>query len=94
MRRLKFTVRRKTHNQIYVSFLRPTLEYASVVWGNCTHHDKLEKNQIEAARLVTGTTISITLQNLYREILWLTLENRRKYQNIILAFKIKEQHVT
>ena len=42
MRRLKFTVRRKTLNQIYVSFLRPTLEYASVVWGNCTHHDKLE----------------------------------------------------
>ena len=46
MRKLKFTVRRKTLNQIYVSFLRPILEYASVVWDNCTFNekDKLEKN--------------------------------------------------
>ena len=94
MRRLKFTVRRKTLNQIYVSFLRPTLEYASVVWDNCTQHDKdrLEKNQIEAARIITETTRYITLQKLYREIGWLTLENRRQYQKIILAFKIKKQY--
>ena len=70
MRKLKFTVRRKTLNQIYVSFLTPTLENAVVVCDNCTQQDKdrLEKNQIEAARLVTGTTIYITLQKLYREI--------------------------
>ena len=46
MRKLKFTVRRKTLYQIYLSFLRPILEYASVVWDNCTLYekDKLEKN--------------------------------------------------
>ena len=62
-----------------------------VVCDNCTQQDKdrLEKIQIEAARLVTGTSIYITLQKLYREIGWLTLENRRTYQKIILAFKIK-----
>jgi len=67
MRKLKCSVRRKTLNQIYVSFLRPILEYSSVVWDNCTQYekDRLEKVQIEAARIVTGTTRSITLNNLY-----------------------------
>ena len=84
MRKLKFSVRRKTLNQIYVSFLRPILEYSSVVWDNCTQYEKnrLEKVQIEAAIIVTGTTRSITLNNLYKEIGWLTLEDRRTYQNL------------
>ena len=66
LRKLKFSVRRKTLNQIYVSFLRPILEYSSVVWDNCTQYekDRLENVQIEAARIVTGTTRSITLHNL------------------------------
>ena len=74
MRKLKFTVRRKTLNQIYISFLRPILEYASVFWDNCTlnEKDKLEKYQIEAGRIVTGLTRSTSLYNLFRELGWLT----------------------
>ena len=41
---------------------------------------KLEKIQLEAARIVTGTTRSVTLNNLYRETGWLTLSDRRLYQ--------------
>ena len=76
MRKLKFTVRRKTLNQI----LKPILEYASVVWDNCTPNekDKLEKNQIEAGRIVAGLTGSTSLYNLFRELGWLTLSERRK----------------
>ncbi len=33
MKKLKFKLRRITLNQIYTSYLRPLLEYASVVWG-------------------------------------------------------------
>lgn len=95
MRKLKFTVRRKTLNQIYISFLRPILEYGSVVWDNCSQYekDRLEKIQLEAARIVTGTTRSISINNLYREIGWITLENRRKYLKMILTFKIKNSMV-
>ena len=95
MRKLKFTVRRKTLNQIYVSFLRPILEYASVVWDNCTFNekDKLEKIQIEAGRIVTGLTRSTSLYNLFRELGWLTLSERRKYQKLVLAFKITHDMV-
>ena len=93
-RKLNCSVRRKTL-QIYDSFLRPILEYSSVVWDNCTQYekDRLEKVQIEAARIVTGTTRSITLNNLYKEIGWLTLEDRRKYQKLVLTFKIRNNMV-
>jgi hypothetical protein len=41
---------------MYLTFIRPVLEYASEVWDNCgqTNSDRLEKVQLEAARIVTG----------------------------------------
>lgn len=51
------------------------------------------KNTNEAARIVTGTTRSISLSNLYKEIGWLSLSDRRQYQKIILTFKIKNNMV-
>ena len=45
MRKLKFTLNRKALNQIYLSFLRPLMEYSSSVWDSCTVYEKdsLEK---------------------------------------------------
>jgi hypothetical protein len=42
--------------KIYLTFIRPVLEYASEVWDNCgqINSDSLEKVQLEAARIVTG----------------------------------------
>ena len=82
MRRLKFTLNRKSLNQIYLSFLRPLMEYASSVWDSCTVYEKdsLKKLQNEAARIVTGLTRSVSLANLYSEIGWLSLSDRRSYQ--------------
>ena len=90
MRTLKFRLKRDSLNQIYVSFLRPVLEYASVVWDNCTKREKenLDKIQIEAARIVTGITRSTSINKIYKEMGRLTLENRRKYQKLILIYKI------
>ena len=74
----------------YYSFLRTVLEYASVVWDNCTVREIefLENIQNEAARTVTGVTRSISLENMYREIGWLTLSDRQKYQKLVLTYKI------
>jgi len=49
--------------------------------------------QLEATRIVTGTTRSISTIKLYNEIGWLTLEDRRKYQKFVLTFKIKNDMV-
>ena len=71
-------------------FLRPLLEYSSVVWDNCsrTEKDRLEKVLVEAARIVTGITRSASTIDLYKEICWLTLDYRRKYQKLVLVYKI------
>ena len=42
---------------MFKTFVRPILEYASVVWDGCTNSDKLEKEQLYAARIVTGLHI-------------------------------------
>lgn len=46
MRKLKFILDRNSLQTIYISFIRPVLEYADVVWNNCTQYEanELEKN--------------------------------------------------
>ena len=39
MRKLKFKLDRKSLQTIYFTFIRPILEYASVVWNNCTQYE-------------------------------------------------------
>ena len=58
MRRLKFFLDIKSVETIYLTFIRPVLEYVDVVWGNCTNYEKqeLDKMQVEAARTVTGAS--------------------------------------
>lgn len=89
MRMLKFKLKRKTFNQIYISYLRPIIEYASLVWDSCTLYEQnvLESIQYDAARIVTGLTRSVSIVNLIREIGWVSLADRRKMQKLILVFK-------
>ena len=40
MQTLTFKLKRKTLNQIYISYMRPILEYASTVWDGCNENEK------------------------------------------------------
>ena len=82
MRKLKFVLDRKSLQTIYFSFIRPVLEYADVVWDNCTQYEagELEKILIEAARVVTGATRLVSLNLLYCETGWDTCARRRNKQ--------------
>ena len=75
MRKLKFTLDRKSLQTIYFSFIRPLLEYANIVWDNCTQYEvnELEKIQHEAARIVTGATKLASINSLLTETGWETL---------------------
>ena len=86
MRKLKFRLDRKTLETIYMTFMRSILEYADVVWCNITKYeeDELEKIQLEAARIVTGTTKLISIENLYKETGWETLSSRRRQHKLTL----------
>ena len=82
MRKLKYTFHRVALNQIYISYVLPILEYSAVFWDNCTMQDTstLEKLRNEAARIVMGLTLSVSLHNLYREC-------ERKEQKLAFMYK-------
>jgi hypothetical protein len=90
MRKLKFILDRKSLEIIYTTFIRPVLEYADVIWDNCTKGEKteLDKIQNEAARIVTGASKLISLNNLYRETGWESLETRRNNHKLALFYKM------
>ena len=90
MHKLKFVLDRKSLEIIYTSFIRPILEYADVVWDNCTQYEinAVEKIQIEAARIVTGTSILVSLEKLYNKTFWETLEQRHQKHKFYLIYKM------
>ena len=75
MRRLKLILDIKSFEIVYISFIRPTLEYGDTLWDNCIFHEKreLDKIQNEAARIVTGTTALVSRQSLYDAVRWESL---------------------
>jgi hypothetical protein len=48
---------------MYTTFIRPVIEYADVIWDNCSKGEKteLDKIQTEAARIATGTNLKTYL---------------------------------
>ncbi|MCG8113681.1 MAG: reverse transcriptase domain-containing protein [Candidatus Thiodiazotropha taylori] len=90
MRKLKFKLDRKSLETIYISFIRPLLEYGDNIWDNCTQSEKddLEKIQNEAARIATGATKLVSLNNLYKEICWESLQKRRRDHKLTLFYKM------
>ena len=90
MRRLKFILDRKSLQIIYFSFVRPLLEYADIVWDNCSQYEsnQLEQIQNEAARIVTGATKLVSINSLLHETGWETLSARRKKHKLIMFYKM------
>ena len=89
MRKLKFQLSRKSLQIIYFSLIRPFLEYADVVWDNCTQYEanELKKIQHEAARIVSGAAKLVSIGKLLKEVGWDTLSCRRKKHKQILFYK-------
>ena len=70
---------------MYLSFIRPLIEYGDIVWDNCSQDDKnhLEAMNIEATRITTGATKYCNLEKLFTEIGWDKLQNRRNMHKLI-----------
>ena len=60
-----------------------------MVWDNCTQNkiNALEKIQIETARIATGATKLVSLDTLYLETGWESLEKRRHKHKLCLFFR-------
>ena len=90
---MKFRLKREYLEKIYLTFIRPVLEYSSEVWDNCgqLNSERLEKLQLEAARIVTGLTSYASTQSLYLETGWEKLKIRREVKKLTLFYKIMKE---
>ena len=64
--------------------------YPHFPWDGCNQNDsnRLEKLQLNAARIVTGLPIFASANSLYTETGWETLAERRKNKKLTLMYKI------
>ena len=78
LRALKFRVSRKSLEQMYISFVRPLLEYCDSVWDNASVDSKkqLDAVHVEAARIITGATKLCSIEKLLSDLGWESLQNR------------------
>ena len=76
---------------MHFAYNRPIFEYASVVCDSAPRHDyyftTIEKLQISAARIVTGTNKYASKQLLYHDTGWERLSTRRENQRLCLFLK-------
>ena len=89
LRSLKFKVDRLSLERIYMSFIRPILEYGDIIWDSPMEVlAPLENVQLNAARIVTGATARCSTNGLYAETAWQPLAKRREMHRLALYYKI------
>ena len=76
---------------MYLSLVRPILEYAATVWALYHHTDiyQLEAEQRRAARFVTNCYDCYqSVTDMLRSLEWPILAQRRDHSKIIMMYKI------
>jgi len=87
---ISFKFPRLTRRQIYLSFVRPILEYGDLLFDNCsdTLNKKLEQVQREFCLLITGAYKKTKHDLLLSECGLESLSIRRKQKKLIMLYKI------
>ena len=90
IKKLKFKLDRQSLEVIFMSFIRPTLEYADCIWAGTYEIDlgKLDKVQIDAMRIVSGAVARSNINNLYEEFCWPSLGQRRIEDTLSMVYNI------
>jgi hypothetical protein len=90
LKAIKFKISREVLVKLYKALIRPTLEYADVLWDNCSQSesDLIESIQYESARVVTGAMRGTSRSKLLDELAWENMKTRRSMHKLILYFKI------
>ena len=74
----------------FLSFVRPLLEYADIIFDNCFKQEKLmiENLQYAALRLVTGAKKGTSRELLLKDCGFCTMQNRRTFHKLLKLFSI------
>ena len=80
----------KRNSHDLLSFVRSKLEYACIVWDDCSEQDHLalEKGQLRAAGIVAGTKKGTSHSKLCKETQWLQLGERRGNFKLCFMHKV------
>ena len=78
---------------IYNYYIRPVLDYGSIIYDNCNKQlkDKLEDIQRRTGIACTRAFCRMPTKSLLHELGWPTLDNRRKYLRLLQLYKMKHQ---
>lgn len=87
---LKFKLPRQILDNIYKTFIRPSLEYADVVWHSCSDSDSrlIERLQYECSLTVSGAVRGSSYSSVIQELGWEKLSERRYVHSLLLFYKI------
>ena len=88
IRKLKFKLGHQSLQTIFMSFIRPTLEYADCIWAGTyeVYLSKHDKVQIDAMWIVSGAVACSNINNSYEELCWPSLEQRRIEHTLSMFF--------
>ena len=86
----RFTLPRLALSRLYISMVRPILEYGDVIYDNSplSIGQSIEKSQRHAALICTGAYRHTETQSLLRDLGWSPLSDRRASHKLTLFYKI------
>jgi len=90
LRSFKYRLSRKALNTMYKSFILPIIDYADIIWDNCSNHlaDEVEALQLDCIRTITGAVRGTSHDKLYRESGYIPLHERRQRHKLIFYHKL------
>ena len=91
LRKLQNTLPRPLLSTIYMSFIRPHLDYGGIVCNqayNASFQQKVESIQYNAALTITGAISGTSREKLFKELGLESLQHSRWYRKLCCFYKI------
>ena len=92
--RLMYRLDRRSLEVLYTTYVRPSLEYGDVLLSNISISQKesIELAQKRAGKIISGAIRGVSINIIYHELGWESLEKRRGKYIICLFHKIVNGH--
>ena len=94
IKKLRYSLPRKSLLTIYKAFLRPLIDYGHIIYDQSqieSFCDKIESVQCNAALAITGAIQGTSRGKLYQELGLKSLKSRRWYKRLSCMFKIMKK---
>ena len=89
LKRINYFLNEHMRILFYNAYILPVFDYCCSIWGKGTqkHQKKMTILQKRAAKIILFKPFTTPSNKLFKELDWLTFENRCKYQTAVLVYK-------